>query len=337
MNDRKEDTKRNFYLLIVLVITIWIISWIITDNLYCSVTDRGAFGDKFGFVNSLFSGLALAGIIYSIFLQQKELSLQRTELKETKEEFKDQNFQTTFFNLLKTQNQIADDISTTISDFKNYSQQTNRQVVGRHFFNQSRFELQRIDKALSHSSFLEYRKWEPQGEWDEPQSNEEAQDLTRITKLAYSFKYYKIDESTWKNSADLSPLKKAERLYAIFFNKFHFVTGHYFRHIYHILLFLEKTEEEKLKKASLIKDIEEKKEEIEKIKSEFKQFAEFIQAQMSTPELFLLFYNSLSFPKLQRLLIKYNTLENLSKEDLLSEEHNVVEGINLKSRKRLLE
>jgi hypothetical protein len=317
MNDKKEDTKRNFYLLILLVITLWIISWIITDNLYCSVTDRGAFGDKFGFVNSLFSGLALAGIIYSIFLQQKELSLQRTELKETKEEFKDQNFQTTFF--------------------KNYSQQTNRQVEGRHFFNQSRFELQRIDKALSDSSFLEYRKWEPQGEWDEPQSNEEAQDLTRVTKLAYSFKYYKIDEDTWKNSSDLSPLKKAERLYAIFFNKFHFVTGHYFRHIYHILLFLEKTEEEKLKKVDLIKDVKEKKEEIEKIKSEFKQFAEFIQAQMSTPELFLLFYNSLSFPKLQRLLIKYNTLENLSKEDLLSEEHNVVEGINLKSRKRLLE
>ena len=85
MNEDKAHIIRKFYWLIVLVIAIWITSWIITDNLYQNVEDRGAFGDKFGFINSLFSGLALAGIIYSIFLQQKELSLQRTELKETKE------------------------------------------------------------------------------------------------------------------------------------------------------------------------------------------------------------------------------------------------------------
>lgn len=42
--------------------------------------DRGTFGDMFGAVNALFSGLALAGVIYAILLQRQELSLQRRDL-----------------------------------------------------------------------------------------------------------------------------------------------------------------------------------------------------------------------------------------------------------------
>jgi hypothetical protein len=327
MKKEKEHKIRNFYWLILLVISLWIISWIVTDNLYCSVTDRGAFGDKFGFINSLFSGLALAGIIYSIFLQQKELSLQRTELKETKEEFKDQNFQTTFFNLLKSQNQIANDISTSISNIKTYERENSFSVNGRQFFNQSKVELQRINKVLSKDRYSNYSKWSQEDEYEGPQSQWEADVLTDSMKISFTFKYYKIDKETWENSKDQSPIERAERLYAIFFNKFHFVIGHYFRHIYHILLFLEQTEIEKVDKAE--NDLEKTK-----VEAEFKQFAEFVQAQMSTPELFLLFYNSLSFPKLQRLLIKYNTLENLAIEDLLSTEHKI-DGVNLKSRKEL--
>lgn len=326
----KEHKIRNFYWLILLVVGLWIISWIVTDNLYCSVTDRGAFGDKFGFINSLFSGLALAGIIYSIFLQQKELSLQRTELKETKEEFKDQNFQTTFFNLLKTQNQLAVDISTEIGDLKYYNRERYREIVGRKFFNNSKHQLLRIEKALNSDRYYTYSKWSEEDEYlHGPNSSWEAEDMTNSMKIGFTFKYYRIDKEMWENSKELNTIERAERLYAIFFNKFHFVIGHYFRHIYHILLFLEETENEKLSKAE--KDLEK-----EKIKKEFKQYAEFIQAQMSTPELFLLFYNALSFPKLQRLLIKYNTLENLPVEDLLDIEHNIIDGINLKSRMQLL-
>ena len=47
---------------------------------------RGSFGDSFGAINSLFSGLAFAGIIYTILLQRKELSLQRKELTDTRKE-----------------------------------------------------------------------------------------------------------------------------------------------------------------------------------------------------------------------------------------------------------
>lgn len=49
-------------------------------------SERGTFGDMFGAVNSLFSGLALAGVIYAIILQRQELALQRQELQLTRDE-----------------------------------------------------------------------------------------------------------------------------------------------------------------------------------------------------------------------------------------------------------
>ena len=47
---------------------------------------RGQFGDLFGSINALFSGLAFVGLIYAILLQQNELSLQRKELQLQREE-----------------------------------------------------------------------------------------------------------------------------------------------------------------------------------------------------------------------------------------------------------
>lgn len=47
---------------------------------------RGQFGDMFGLANSLFSGCAFAGLIYTIVLQRRELTLQRQELALTRAE-----------------------------------------------------------------------------------------------------------------------------------------------------------------------------------------------------------------------------------------------------------
>src|SRR5690606_30526824 len=50
------------------------------------MSERGLFGDSFGALTSIFSGLAFAGMIYAIVLQSKELSLQREELALTRKE-----------------------------------------------------------------------------------------------------------------------------------------------------------------------------------------------------------------------------------------------------------
>ncbi len=51
-----------------------------------SIDKAGVFGDSFGILTSLFSGLAFAALIVTILLQKKELSYQREELKLQREE-----------------------------------------------------------------------------------------------------------------------------------------------------------------------------------------------------------------------------------------------------------
>ena len=53
-----------------------------------SLEERGTFGDMFGGLNTLFSGLAFCGIIISILLQSSELKMQREEIRQNREELK---------------------------------------------------------------------------------------------------------------------------------------------------------------------------------------------------------------------------------------------------------
>ncbi|MFT7109909.1 MAG: hypothetical protein ACI843_001576 [Psychrobacter glaciei] len=52
----------------------------IAPMVYSFIGDRGTFGDMFGAVNALFSGLAFAGLICTLLIQKDELSEQRKEL-----------------------------------------------------------------------------------------------------------------------------------------------------------------------------------------------------------------------------------------------------------------
>lgn len=95
---------------------------------------RGTFGDQFGAVNALFSGLAFAGLIYTIILQRRDLELQRNDLKLQREElaltrkemeeqtaeFEKQNetlriqrFENTFFNMLSQFQEVVNSLSVT--------------------------------------------------------------------------------------------------------------------------------------------------------------------------------------------------------------------------------
>ena len=109
----------------IIVVIIWILSWVLIDIHIKEITDRGTFGDKFGAVNALFSGLAFAGLIVTLLYQKEELKLQREELAQTREElkgqreeFEEQNktmkrqrFENTFFNMLSLQQEIVANLS----------------------------------------------------------------------------------------------------------------------------------------------------------------------------------------------------------------------------------
>jgi hypothetical protein len=107
-------------LLFGFVLTAWLLTWyfLVHDP------DRGTFGDMFGSVNALFSGLAFAALIYTIFLQRRELKLHHQEIELTHREVKAQveqlqaqnetlkkrSFEDTFFELLRLQNDITNSI-----------------------------------------------------------------------------------------------------------------------------------------------------------------------------------------------------------------------------------
>ena len=73
-------------IIIILIVVLWAGGLIFAVSFFNDWEQRGQFGDLFGSVNSLFSGLAFAGLIYTIFLQHRELALQREELKLQREE-----------------------------------------------------------------------------------------------------------------------------------------------------------------------------------------------------------------------------------------------------------
>ncbi|MGR3172831.1 hypothetical protein [Vibrio vulnificus] len=70
----------------VAVVGLQLIYGVVVFGLIPEHGDRGLFGDMFGGLTSLFSGLAFAGMIYAIILQSKELGLQREELALTRGE-----------------------------------------------------------------------------------------------------------------------------------------------------------------------------------------------------------------------------------------------------------
>lgn len=68
-----DDNKKTWILtkMIILVLVVWIVSAMLIIWQIDNWSDRGTFGDLFGAVNALFSGLAFAGLIYTIVLQKR--------------------------------------------------------------------------------------------------------------------------------------------------------------------------------------------------------------------------------------------------------------------------
>jgi hypothetical protein len=72
----------------VLIGGIWAVSWGLIVWGIEDWQDRGTFGDMFGAANCLFSGMALAGVVYAILLQRSQVLLQVEDLEATREELR---------------------------------------------------------------------------------------------------------------------------------------------------------------------------------------------------------------------------------------------------------
>ena len=114
---------------------------------------RGTFGDQFGAVNALFSGLAFTGLIYTIILQRKDLEIQRHDLKLQREEIalnrkemeeqtaefekqnetlKIQRFENTFFNMLSQFQEVVNNLNVRYRKYR-----VDHESFGREVFSES--------------------------------------------------------------------------------------------------------------------------------------------------------------------------------------------------------
>lgn len=99
------------------ICAVWLASFVL---IYLFIDDwdvRGQFGDLFGSVNALFSGLAFAGLVITIIQQRHDLQLQGEAINQSKKDINQQNetmkierFENTFFKMLEVQQSIVNDL-----------------------------------------------------------------------------------------------------------------------------------------------------------------------------------------------------------------------------------
>ncbi len=161
-NNPQEKTNSRKFFLWFTIIAIGVVLLCIGYGLVMYECDnRGTFGDMFGAVGALFSGLAFAGVIVTMLQQSETLKLQREDLRNqteaielqrqeianTNKELQEQNktiklqrFENTFFNMLEMQQEILKSV-TVFRDF-----------IHRSYTNGEKEELRCRDELHGHSA-----------------------------------------------------------------------------------------------------------------------------------------------------------------------------------------
>jgi hypothetical protein len=76
------------FIILGIAVAIWISYGLVVPRMLMDWQKSSQFGDMFGGIGALFSGLALAGVVVAVLMQKEELELQREELVATREELR---------------------------------------------------------------------------------------------------------------------------------------------------------------------------------------------------------------------------------------------------------
>jgi len=259
----KIAKQKSSYSSLIILLLVVCLMWALSGVILYPIKERGTFGDMFGAINGLFSGLGLAALIYTIFLQRKQLDLQQSEIVANRKELeenhktmieqnkalKEQNFEGTFFHLVTVLNEIIYSID--------FIGEHNQKISGRDCFASFYLDLSDIYKKSKQNN---------------SNINDENHELNLI-----------------------------ENSYLKFYETKQMELGHYFRILYNIVKYVDKSE------------IENKK-----------FYTNILRAQMSNQELLLLFYNSLTSlgrDKFKPLIEEFCLLKNMPQELLLNITH----------------
>lgn len=292
-------------------------------------SDRGTFGDQFGAVNALFSGLAFAGLIMTILLQRRDLRLQRKDLRMQRKElqlnrqemeaqtaeFEKQNatllkqtFETTFFHMLELHKQNVQEIN--VQGIKGRDSMVLLiDILNRLYYSVCQ-GLDEIKESKGDKREELVRAYEIIKDWTIEKQNDFS------IKFAYGLFFYgerfhlsymKESESRIvENGVMYYKGDKIEENYGQFVGNvyklqgFSSVLGHYYRHIYQTVCFVDSQE-------NLTDDVK-------------YSYVKMLRAQLSDYEQVLFYYNAMSsmgYPWIQAkgddlpLIIKYRMIKNI--------------------------
>ncbi len=303
----------------------------------------GLFGDFIGgFVGSLFAIVSIILLYATLKAQRMAMNSQNEDIAFQHRLLSQERFETTFFNLLEFQQQILNNIRIK---YLYITDNFNEGMIEEEGVNAFQFilkDFRHIEESLKTKSYCgkydaEKKEWEeeiayiyeeypPEHEYDRRAEIEKDRVWNTVSRQ-YTNSIFGINQEHWRQAHARTGKHLLATTYYFLCKKYHNATGHYFRHLYHILKYIYQYE---LRSLEMAKNIRDKSH----IKEQCKTYAELAQAQMSAYELALLYYNSLCYPKMAELVRHYGFLENLAVSDLVRPEHYLAgEGFNLKKQR----
>lgn len=217
---------------------------------------------SFDRLNTLFSGLAFWGVIWAILLQKRELSLQRRELELTRQEVRGQKEQLAEQNLTMRQQRFENTFFSLLNLFSG--------VV-------SSMEVTMVN---------------------------EGRPATFKGRECFTALYYELQKQ-YTNDQQATKGVDSKALCVDAYNHFadyrQMAIGHYFRTLYNIVKFIDRS------------PVEDKQ-----------TYINILRAQLSSSELNLLFYNCLSdygSRKFKPYVEQFGLLENMMPSNLIRQDH----------------
>lgn len=260
MNNKRKFSKGEVSLLLIIasISVITIIVYVVkfrSHGLSKDPSDFGTFGDYIGgILGSLISLISII-LLYRTYLSQLDI----TESQENRANL--QQFENTFFELLRNQRTIIMSCKGEFTDRRNLA----------------------AEKVI----LCDYQYIDRIGE--------------ELKLQMYNFEY----ESDLLEQQNINLIRIIINDYYVeTFSKHEKQLSHYFRHLYHILKYIDQSSIENKKK-----------------------YVDLVQAQMSNSELYISFYNGISIygrKKMLKLMNRYSFLENLKDNDQIMIKHRAL-------------
>lgn len=315
---------------------------------YLSTDDMAATGQVGDFMGGVIGSLwALAGVFLyfsAVKMQNKELENQAKYRREDAIMDAIKDFESTFFSLLDSQRKIKTELVGDFDDVKmengNKMDGETLSASGNEFFKEAYIVLQKLYSFTERNDFLinlNPNKDLPFAKNKEEQKQIKArfsEDLT-IVRLGLADEGQELLK---RIKAKKSELKRCQALYLLFFVHFFSTIGHYCRHLYNIMKYMNQAQMDVIVMIRNTFENGELEEKIKDAETRFKRYAAFLQSSLSSSEMSILFYNSLIYDKARKLYIQYNLLENLQDIYLIKPEHkDLIPGFKCKSPDKMIE